>query len=132
MPGTRPNCEAHNYALSPIATLNACRTVPAGTIGLSACMCSSCGRTGTSLHVCTQEKPQLWAQILEASEAQDDEVEHFMDAPALDKDTSTSEARLEASAGKAVSAEAAAADKQPGQAAVVTPKSTNGYDIAKR
>ena len=87
---------------------------------------------GASLHSCIQEKPQLWAQILEASEAQDDELEHFVDAPALDEDAPTPEARLEASAGKVMSAEAAAADKEPDQAATVRPMTMNGYDIAKR
>ena len=85
-----------------------------------------------SLHSCIQEKPQLWAQILEASEAQDDEVEHFVDAPALDEDAPTTGARIEAPAEKVGLAEAAAANKQPGQAAIVTPRTMNGYDIAKR
>ena len=82
--------------------------------------------------MCVQEKPQLWAQILEASEAQDDEVEHFVDAPALEEDAPTLGASNEAPAEKAALAEAAATDKEPGQAAVATPKTLNGYDIAKR
>ena len=74
----------------------------------------------------------MWAQILEASEAQDDEVEHFVDAPALDEDLPTPGARVEAPAEKAVLAEAAATDKEPGQGTIVRAKTMNGYDIAKR
>ena len=55
-----------------------------------------------------------------------------MDAPALDEGSPAPGGSLEASAGKAVLAEAAAAFEQPGHAATVIPKVMNGYDIAKR
>ena len=84
------------------------------------------------MHRCSQEKPALWAQILEANEADEDEVEHFVDAPALDEGSPTSGARIEAPAEKAVLAEAAATDKEPGQGTIVKAKMMNGYDIAKR
>jgi hypothetical protein len=79
----------------------------------------------------TQEKPALWAQILEANDASDYEVEHFVDAPALDE-----------SPAEAPAAETAAAEDTDGKdkvAGTEAAKSFNGargllqgYDMAKR
>lgn len=41
--------------------------------------------TYRKVHWYSQEKPALWAQILEANEADEDDVEHFVDAPAPDE-----------------------------------------------
>ena len=78
-----------------------------------------------------QEKPALWAQILEANDASDYEVEHFVDAPALD------ESPAEAPAAEPAAAEEThGKDKGAGAEAANSPNEARsllqGYDMAKR
>lgn len=80
---------------------------------------------------CTQEKPALWAQILEANDASDYEVEHFVDAPALDDSPAEAPA-----AEPAAAEETHGKDKGAGAEAANSPNKARsllqGYDMAKR
>ena len=78
-----------------------------------------------------QEKPALWAQILEANDASDYEVEHFVDAPALDESPAEAPA-----AGTAAAEKTQGKDKAAGAEAAKSPAGARsllqGYDMAKR
>ncbi len=78
-----------------------------------------------------QEKPALWAQILEANDASDYEVEHFVDAPALDESPAVAPA-----AEVAADADTDGKDKAAGTEAARGPNGAHtllqGYDMAKR
>ena len=81
---------------------------------------------------CSQEKPALWAQILEANEADEDEVERFVDAPAADEvpvevPGDTAEAAQQDADKSAQADEAAPAKGGSGGQRLL-----QGYDMAKR
>ena len=81
---------------------------------------------------CSQEKPALWAQILEANEADEDEVERFVDAPAPDEVPvevlGESAGTAQQDADKPVQAD----DAAPAKGGSGGQRLLQGYDMAKR
>lgn len=81
---------------------------------------------------CPQEKPALWAQILEANEADENEVEHFKDAPALDEEPSEAPGTSDEAAAKDSNSAKEAGAAEPAKDAGGAHRLLEGYDMAKR